>query len=130
MKDFIKRIRDDWEFLVVAITTSVVGINFLVNPNLLEDRSTYAFIMNVLDDAVFSIPIVIMGIVGVILFILNKRQFRSGLLMFYQFVWMILFLAYLWRAIVGFPNSSWVSALALNVVIFFIALWDGGGDGR
>lgn len=123
MKDLIQRIRTDWQFLIVAVTTAAIGINFLVHPGLLEDKSTYAFIMNILDDAVFSVPILIGGGIGVFLFVLGKRQFRSMLLVFYQFVWMILFLAYLWRAITGFVNSTWIMALEINVMIFLVALW-------
>lgn len=128
MKDLKQRIRTDWQFLIVAVTTAAIGINFLVHPGLLEDKSTYAFIMNILDDAVFSVPILIGGGIGVFLFVLGKRQFRSALLVFYQFVWMILFLAYLWRAITGFVNSTWIMALAINVMIFLVALW-GESDG-
>lgn len=123
MDDLIKRIRIDWQFLIVAVTTAAVGINFLVHPGLLEDKSTYAFIMNILDDAVFSVPILLGGGIGVFLFLLGKRQFRSVLLVFYQFVWMILLLAYAWRAITGFANSTWIMALAINIMIFLIALW-------
>lgn len=128
MKDFTKRLRDDWQFILVALTTASVGLNFLVHPGLLEDKSTYAFIMNLLDDAVFSVPILATGIIGVILFCLNKKQYRSFLLVFYQFVWMILFLAYAWRAISGFQNSSWIMALSINIAIFLLALW-GEADG-
>ncbi len=32
-----KRIRKDWPFLLIALTTVAVGINFVVNPNLLDD---------------------------------------------------------------------------------------------
>lgn len=124
-----KRIRSDWQFLVVALTTAAIGINFLMHPGLLEDKSTYAFIVNVLDDAVFSVPILVSGVIGTVLFIAGKRQFRSALLVFYQFVWMILFLAYIWRAISGFQNSSWVMALTINVMIFLTALW-GDDNGR
>lgn len=123
MKNLLQRIRGDWQFLIVAVTTAAIGINFLIHPGLLEDKSTYAFIVNILDDAVFSVPIVIGGGVGVFLFVLGKRQFRSVLLVFYQFVWMILLLAYLWRAITGFVNSTWIMALAINVMIFLVALW-------
>lgn len=128
MKDLKQRIRTDWQFLIVAVTTAAIGINFLVHPGLLEDKSTYAFIVNILDDAVFSVPILLGGGIGVFLFVLGKRQFRSVLLVFYQFVWMILFLAYLWRAITGFANSTWIMALAINVMIFLVALW-GESDG-
>lgn len=128
MKDFKKRLRQDWQFILVALTTAAVGLNFLIHPGLLEDKSTYAFIMNVLDDAVFSIPIMVAGITGVILFCLNKKQYRSFLLVFYQFVWMILFLAYAWRAVSGFQNSSWIMALSINIAIFLLALW-GEADG-
>lgn len=128
MKDLKQRIRTDWQFLIVAVTTSAIGLNFLAHPGLLEDKSTYAFIVNILDDAVFSIPILLGGIIGVILFVLGKQQFRAGLLVFYQFVWMILLLAYAWRALNGFPNSTWIMALAINVMIFLVALW-GDSDG-
>lgn len=128
MSDFKKRLRQDWQFILVALTTAEVGLNFLIHPGLLEDKSTYAFIMNVLDDAVFSIPILVAGITGVILFCLNKKQYRSFLLVFYQFVWMILFLAYAWRAVSGFQNSSWIMALNINIAIFLLALW-GEADG-
>lgn len=123
MSDLKKRLRCDWQFILVAITTSVAGLNFLVHPGLLEDKSTYAFIMNVLDDAVFSVPILVSGIIGIILFLLNKKQYRAFLLVTYQFFWMILFLAYAWRAISGYPNSSWVMALCINIAIFLLALW-------
>ncbi|MGM0139219.1 hypothetical protein IGI65_001671 [Enterococcus sp. DIV0755b] len=123
MSDFKKRLRQDWQFILVALTTAGVGLNFLIHPGLLEDKSTYAFIMNVLDDAVFSVPIMVAGIIGVILFCLNKKQYRSFLLVFYQFVWMILFLAYAWRAVSGFQNSSWIMALSINIAIFLLALW-------
>lgn len=129
MKYFTKRLRDDWQFLIVALTTAAVGINFLVNPNLLDDHSAYAFIVNVIDDAVFSVPILIAGGLGSLFFVLNKKKFRSMFLVFYQFVWMILFLAYSWRAFTGFPNSSWIMALTINVAIFLIALW-GDLDGK
>ena len=125
----MRRFRGDWQFVLVAVTTTVVGINFLANPNLLEDRSAYAFIVNALDDAVFAVPIVASGIIGVILFTLNKRQFRSAALVFYQFVWMILLSAYVYRAAVGYPNSTWIMALAINIMIFLIALW-GDDNGR
>lgn len=123
MKNLLQRILGDWQFLIVAVTTAAVGINFLIHPGLLEDKSTYAFIVNILDDAVFSVPILLGGSIGVFLFILGKRQFRSVLLVFYQFVWMILLLAYAWRAITGFVNSTWIMALAINVMIFLVALW-------
>lgn len=128
MSDFKKKLRQDWQFILIALTTAGVGINFLIHPGLLEDKSTYAFIMNVLDDAVFSVPIMVAGIIGVILFFLGKKQYRSFLLVFYQFVWMILLLAYAWRAISGFQNSSWIMALCINVAIFLLALW-GDSDG-
>ncbi|MEG0078224.1 hypothetical protein [Enterococcus sp.] len=123
MKDLVHRIRIDWQFLIVAVTTAAIGINFLAHPGLLEDKSTYAFIMNILDDAVFSVPILIGGFLGVILFALGKRQFRTAFLVFYQFVWMVFFLAYAWRAATGFHNSSWIMALMINVIIFLVALW-------
>lgn len=123
MSDFKKKLRQDWQFILIALTTAGVGINFLIHPGLLEDKSTYAFIMNVLDDAVFSVPIMVAGIIGVILFFLSKKQYRSFLLVFYQFVWMILLLAYAWRAVSGFQNSSWIMALCINVAIFLLALW-------
>ncbi|MDT2737693.1 hypothetical protein P7H00_11285 [Enterococcus pseudoavium] len=129
MKDFMRRFRGDWQFLLVSIATTVIGINFLVNPNLLEDRSAYAFIVNALDDAVFAVPIAIFGFIGVVLFVFNKRQFRSAALVFYQFIWMILLSAYFYRAIIGYPNSTWIMALAINIMIFLIALW-GDDDGR
>lgn len=128
MKDLKQRIRTDWQFLIVAVTTAAVGLNFLAHPGLLEDKSAYAFIVNVLDDAVFSVPILIGGGIGVFLFVLGKRQFRSMLLVFYQFVWMILLLAYAWRAITGFANSTWIMTLCTNAAIFFLALW-GDVDG-
>lgn len=128
MSDFKNKLRQDWQFILIALTTAGVGINFLIHPGLLEDKSTYAFIMNVLDDAVFSVPIMVAGIIGVILFFLGKKQYRSFLLVFYQFVWMILLLAYAWRAISGFQNSSWIMALCINVAIFLLALW-GDSDG-
>ncbi|MCD1023457.1 hypothetical protein [Enterococcus sp. SMC-9] len=123
MSDLKKRLRQDWQFILIALTTAGVGLNFLIHPGLLEDKSTYAFIMNVLDDAVFSVPIMVAGIIGVILFFLGKKQYRSFLLVFYQFVWMILLLAYAWRAISGFQNSSWIMALCINIAIFLLALW-------
>lgn len=123
MKNLKQRIRIDWHFLVVAVTTAAIGINFLANPGLLDDHSAYAFIVNVLDDAIFSVPILVGGVIGIILFFLNKRQFRTFFLVFYQFVWMILLLAYLWRAISGFPNSTWIMAACMNSAIFFLALW-------
>lgn len=123
MSDLKNRLHQDWQFILIALTTAGVGINFLIHPGLLEDKSTYAFIMNVLDDAVFSVPIMVAGIIGVILFFLGKKQYRSFLLVFYQFVWMILLLAYAWRAISGFQNSSWIMALCINVAIFLLALW-------
>jgi len=123
MSDFKKRLRQDWQFILIALTTAGVGLNFLIHPGLLEDKSTYAFIMNVLDDAVFSVPIMAAGIIGVILFLLGKKQYRSFLLVFYQFVWMILLLAYAWRAVSGYQNSSWIMALCINVAIFLLALW-------
>lgn len=123
MGDLIQRIRTDWQFLIVAVTTATIGLNFLAHPGLLEDHSAYAFIVNVLDDAVFSVPIVIGGGVGVFLFVLGKRQFRAAFLVFYQFVWMILLLAYVWRALNGFPNSTWIMTLCINAAIFFLALW-------
>ncbi len=123
MKDLKQRIRTDWHFLVVAVTTAAIGLNFLAHPGLLDDHSAYAFIVNVLDDAVFSVPISVSGIVGVILFILNMRQFRSFFLVVYQFVWMVLLLAYAWRAVSGFPNSTWIMAACMNAAIFFLALW-------
>lgn len=128
MSDLKNRLHQDWQFILIALTTAGVGINFLIHPGLLEDKSTYAFIMNVLDDAVFSVPIMVAGIIGVILFFLGKKQYRSFLLVFYQFVWMILLLAYAWRAISGFQNSSWIMALCINVAIFLLALW-GDTDG-
>ncbi|MBO0447960.1 hypothetical protein JZO76_00255 [Enterococcus sp. MJM12] len=128
MSDLKKRLRHDWQFILIALTTAGIGINFLIHPGLLEDKSTYAFIMNVLDDAVFSVPIMVAGIIGVILFLFGKKQYRSFLLVFYQFVWMILLLAYAWRAISGFQNSSWIMALCINVAIFLLALW-GDTDG-
>ena len=123
MKDLIQRIRTDWQFLIVAVTTATIGLNFLAHPGLLEDHSAYAFIVNVLDDAVFSVPIVIGGGVGVFLFVLGKRQFRAAFLVFYQFVWMILLLAYVWRALNGSPNSTWIMTLCINVMVFLVALW-------
>lgn len=123
MKDLKQRIRTDWQFLIVAVTTAAVGLNFLAHPGLLEDHSAYAFIVNVLDDAVFSVPIVIGGGVGVFLFVLGKRQFRAAFLVFYQFVWMILLLAYVWRVVNGHPNSTWIMALCINVMVFLVALW-------
>lgn len=123
MSDLKKRLRQDWQFILIALTTAGVGLNFLIHPGLLEDKSTYAFIMNVLDDAVFSVPIMAAGIIGVILFLLGKKQYRSFLLVFYQFVWMILLLAYAWRAVSGYQNSSWIMALCINVAIFLLALW-------
>ena len=129
MQSLLKRIQSDWQFLLIALTTTAVGLNFLTHPGLLEDKSTYAFIMNVLDDAVFSIPILISGVIGSVLFAAGKRRFRSGLLVFYQFVWMVLFLAYAWRAFTGFQNSSWIMALAINFMIFLTALWgDANGE--
>lgn len=128
MKDLIQRIRTDWQFLIVAVTTAAIGLNFLAHPGLLEDHSAYAFIVNVLDDAVFSVPIVIGGGVGVFLFVWGKRRFRAVFLVFYQFVWMILLLAYVWRALNGFPNSTWIMTLCINAAIFFLALW-GDVDG-
>lgn len=128
MGDLIQRIRTDWHFLIIAVTTAAIGLNFLAHPGLLEDHSAYAFIVNVLDDAVFSVPIVIGGGVGVILFVLGKKQFRAAFLVFYQFVWMILLLAYVWRVINGYPNSTWIMALCINVMVFLVALW-GEEDG-
>lgn len=118
-----KRIRKDWPFLLIALTTVAVGINFLINPNLLDDHSAYAFIVNVIDDAVFSVPILIAGVLGFVLYALGKRELRSIFLVVYQFIWMVLFLAYLWRAITGYPNSSWIMALMINIAIFLVALW-------
>lgn len=123
MDDLIKRIRNDWHFLVIAVATTAIGVNFLLHPGLLEDKSAYAFIVNVLDDAVFSIPITVSGGVGVLLFLLGKRQFRAAFLVFYQFFWMILLLAYVWRALNGYPNSTWIMALCINSAVFFLALW-------
>lgn len=123
MNDLLQRIRDDWQFLIVAVTTAAVGINFLIHPGLLEDKSAYAFIVNVLDDAVFSVPISVCGGFGTLLFFLGKRQFRAIFLVFYQFFWMILLLAYVWRALNGFPNSTWIMALCINSAVFFLALW-------
>ncbi|MDT2756983.1 hypothetical protein P7G51_06275 [Enterococcus asini] len=123
MKNLIQRIRTDWQFLIVAVTTAAIGLNFLAHPGLLEDHSAYAFIVNVLDDAVFSVPIVIGGGVGVFLFVLGKRQFRAAFLVFYQFVWMVLLLAYVWQVVNGHPNSTWIMALCINVMVFLVALW-------
>jgi hypothetical protein len=123
MGDLIQRIRTDWHFLVIALTTTAIGLNFLIHPGLLEDQSAYAFIVNVLDDAVFSIPISVSGGIGSILFLLGKRRFRAVFLVFYQFFWMILLLAYVWRALNGFPNSTWIMALCINFAVFFLALW-------
>ena len=123
MSDFKKRLRQDWQFVLVALTTSGIGLNFLIHPGLLEDKSTYAFIMNALDDAAFSVPILATGIIGIILFCLNKKQYRNIFLVIYQFFWMILLLAYAWRAVSGFQNSSWIMALCINVAIFLLALW-------
>lgn len=128
MKEFKQRIRIDWQFLVVAVTTAVIGLNFLSNPGLLDDHSAYAFIVSVLDDAVFSVPISIAGIIGVLTFIIGWVPARIPLLVFYQFVWMVLFLAFIWRSFNGCPNSSWIMALAINVMIFLVALW-GEADG-
>lgn len=128
MKNFKQRIRIDWHFLVVAVTTAAIGLNFLAHPGLLDDHSAYAFIVNVLDDAVVSIPITIAGTIGIVTFTIGWVPARIPLLVFYQFIWMILFLAYLWRALNGSPNSSWIMALAINVMIFLVALW-GDVDG-
>ena len=75
MSDLLQRIRDDWHFLIVAVTTAGIGINFLVHPGLLEDKSTYAFIVNILDDAVFSVPILLGGSIGV--FLLESGSFAQ-----------------------------------------------------
>lgn len=123
MKKIKKRIRKDWPFLLIALTTVAIGINFLVNPNLLDDHSAYGFIVNVIDDAVFSVPILIVGVTGFALYSFGKRGMRSIFLVFYQFIWMVIFLAYLWRAITSSPNSSWVMALMINIAIFLVALW-------
>ena len=128
MKNLIRRIRIDWQFLVVAVTTAAIGLNFLANPGLLDDHSAYAFIVSVLDDAVFSIPISIAGIIGMATFVIGWLPARIPLLVFYQFVWMVLFLAFIWRSFNGYPNSSWIMALAINVMIFLVALW-GEADG-
>ncbi|WP_270596860.1 hypothetical protein [Enterococcus asini] len=128
MNRFKHRIRNDWQFLVVAVTTAAIGLNFLANPGLLDDHSTYAFIVSVLDDAVFSVPISITGIIGIITFSIGWVPARIPLLVFYQFVWTVLFLAYFWRTFNGYPNSSWIMALAINVMIFLVALW-GEADG-
>lgn len=123
MSDFKKQLYDDWEFLLVAITTALTGIIFLMSPGILEDRSAYAFIVNVLDDDIFSIPTTTIGIVGIVLFIRRLKKYRSVLLTIYQFIWVILLLAYAWRAVAGYPNSSWVMAGAINIMIFLVALW-------
>lgn len=128
MKDLIQRIRTDWQFLIVAVTTAAVGLNFLAHPGLLDDHSAYAFIVSVLDDAVFSVPISVGGIIGIMTFIIGWVPARIPLLVFYQFVWIILFFAYIWRTFNGYPNSTWIMALAINVMIFLVALW-GDVDG-
>lgn len=122
-EEFFRRLHTDWEFLIVAITTFLVGANFLINPGLLESGVAYSFIVDLIDDAIFSVPICLIGALGIIFFILNKRQFRAVFLVFYQFIWTILSLAYLWRELCGFHNSTWIMSLSINVMIFFVALW-------
>lgn len=128
MKKIRKRVSKDWHFLVLSLATVLVGINFLLNPDLLDDHSAYAFIVNVIDDAVFSIPILIIGLIGTVMFFVGNCRLRSLTLVVYQFIWMVVFLAYWWRAINGLPNSSWIMALMINIVIFCVALW-GDVDG-
>lgn len=123
MKGVRERFHHDWNFILIATATALGGLNFIINPNLLEDKSTYAFIVNLLDDLAFSIPMFIFGFVGMVLFLFGKKQYRTRFLVSYQFFWMTLFLAYLWRAFSGFPNTSWILALVLNAAIFLSALW-------
>lgn len=120
MKD---RFHHDWYFLLITVTTMVAGLNFIINPDILDDRSAYAFIVNALDDLVFSIPMFVLGLFGIIAFLLGKKQFRTFLLVVFQFIWMILMLAYVWRIFTGYPNTTWVLALCLNAGIFLSALW-------
>ena len=128
MKDLKQRIRTDWQFLIVAVTTAAVGINFLAHPGLLDDHSAYAFIVSVLDDAVFSVPISVGGVFGIMTFIFGWVRAGFAVLVFYQFGWLSLFFAYIWRTFNGYPNSTWIMALAINVMIFLVALW-GDVDG-
>lgn len=123
MKGVRERFRHDWNFILIAISTMFGGLNFIINPNLLEDKSTYAFIVNLLDDLAFSIPMFFLGIIGAVLFLFGKKQFRTAFLVSYQFIWMTLFLAYLWRASSGYPNTTWILALCLNVGIYLSARW-------
>lgn len=118
-----ERFRHDWHFLLIALTTMLAGLNFMVNPGILDDRTTYAFIVNLLDDLAFSIPMFILGLSGSILFIFGKKQFRTIYLVGFRFIWMVMFLAYFWRALSSFPNTTWVLALCLNTAIFLSALW-------
>lgn len=118
-----ERFHHDWHFLLISLTTTLAGLNFIRHPNLLEDKSTYAFIVNMLDDLAFSIPMFLLGCIGVMLFLFGKKQFRTTFLVSYQFIWMTLFSAYLWRSVTGFPNTTWILALCLNVGIFLSALW-------
>lgn len=128
MNNFKHRLKTNWPFLILAITTALVGLNFLVNPGILDDRSAYAFIVNVLDDAVVSIPMIVSGTIGIVTFILGWSSARALLLVFYQFIWVTLCLAFLWRALNGYPNSSWIMALSISAMIFLVALW-GDTDG-
>lgn len=118
-----ERFHHDWHFILVSVTTMVAGLNFIINPDILDDRTTYAFIVNLLDDLAFSIPMFVLGLSGSILFFMGRKQFRTAYLVGFQFIWIILMLAYFWRACSGFPNTTWVLALCLNIGIFLSALW-------
>lgn len=56
MQKLKHRIMFDWHFLVVALATTMAGANFLLNPGLMDDSSTYAFLASVVDDSVFAVP--------------------------------------------------------------------------
>lgn len=118
-----ERFHYDWHFILIALTTMVAGLNFMVNPGILDDHSAYAFIVSLLDDLAFSIPMFVLGFFGSVAFLLGRKQLRTAFLVSFQFIWMVLMLAYLWRAFSGFPNTSWVLALYLNGSIFLSAWW-------
>lgn len=123
MQKLKHRIQFDWHFLVIALSTTMVGSNFILNPGLMDDSSAYAFLVSIVDDTAFAVPVALVGLFGLIAFTAGWVPIRSLLLTVYQFIWVILFLAYLYRAFNGYPNSSWIMALSINLAIFFIALW-------
>lgn len=117
------RLRKDSYYLVVSLITFLCGLNFVINPDIMQDKSSYSFIVNVLDDKVFTYPMLTLGLLGTVAFFGGLIKFRSFFLVIYQFIWVILTLAYLWMAWSSSPNSTWIISSGLNVLIFLSAYW-------